>query len=85
MTALLARASAALSPRQSDSCRSSDEDIANYVATRDPLDKAGAYGIQGRGGLLVASISGDFYTVMGLPLARIGAALRELGYNVLVP
>jgi len=63
----------------------SDEDIANYVATRDPLDKAGAYGIQGRGGLLVASISGDFYTVMGLPLARIGAALRELGYNVLVP
>lgn len=63
----------------------SDADIANYVASRDPLDKAGAYGIQGRGALLVASISGDFYTVMGLPLARIGAALRELGYNILVP
>ena len=61
-----------------------DEDIAAYVATGDPLDKAGAYGIQGRGGLLVASISGDFYTVMGLPLARVGGALRELGYNVLV-
>ena len=62
--------------------RLSDADIAAYVATGDPLDKAGAYGIQGRGGMLVSSISGDFYTVMGLPLARIGAALRELGYDV---
>lgn len=60
-----------------------DRDIAAYVASGDPLDKAGAYGIQGRGGLLVSSISGDFYTVMGLPLARVGAALRELGYEVL--
>ncbi len=57
-------------------------DINAYVATGDPLDKAGAYGIQGRGGMLVSSIVGDFYTVMGLPLARIGAALRELGYDV---
>lgn len=61
-----------------------DEEIAAYVATGDPLDKAGAYSIQGRGGLLVASITGDFYTVMGLPLARIGSALRDLGYNILV-
>jgi septum formation protein len=61
-----------------------DDDIAAYVATGDPLDKAGAYGIQGHGGLLVSSIAGDFYTVMGLPLARVGAALRELGYDVLV-
>jgi septum formation protein len=60
-----------------------DDDITAYVATGDPLDKAGAYGIQGRGGLLVSSIQGDFYTVMGLPLARVGAALRELGYDVL--
>lgn len=60
----------------------SDEDIAAYVATGDPLDKAGAYGIQGRAGMLVSSIAGDFYTVMGLPLARVGAALRELGYDV---
>jgi septum formation protein len=57
--------------------------IAAYVATGDPMDKAGAYGIQGAGGLLVASIAGDFYTVMGLPLARVGAALRELGYALL--
>lgn len=59
-----------------------DEDIAAYVATGDPLDKAGAYGIQGRGGLLVASITGDFYTVMGLPLSRLGMSLRELGYDL---
>lgn len=58
------------------------DDIAAYVATGDSLDKAGAYGIQGRGALLVASICGDFYTVMGLPLARIGTSLRELGYDV---
>ncbi len=60
----------------------SDSHIASYVATGDPMDKAGAYGIQGRGGLLVDSITGDFYTVMGLPLARIGVAARELGYDV---
>jgi septum formation protein len=59
-----------------------DGDIAAYVASGEPLDKAGAYGIQGRGALLVASICGDFYTVMGLPLARIRVALRELGYDV---
>lgn len=60
----------------------SEDDINAYVATGDPLDKAGAYGIQGRGALLVSAIRGDFYTVMGLPLARIDAALRELGYDV---
>jgi septum formation protein len=60
----------------------SDADIAAYVATGDPLDKAGAYGIQGRAGMLVSSIAGDFYTVMGLPLARVGTALRDLGYDV---
>ncbi len=60
-----------------------DVAIDAYVASGDPLDKAGAYGIQGRGGLLVSSIAGDFYTVMGLPLARVGTALRELGHDVL--
>lgn len=60
----------------------SDSEIAAYVATGDPLDKAGAYGIQGRAGMLVSSIAGDFYTVMGLPLARVGTALRDLGYDV---
>lgn len=60
------------------------EQIDDYVASGDPLDKAGAYGIQGPGALLVASINGDFYTVMGLPLARIDASLRELGYRMIV-
>lgn len=60
----------------------SEADITAYVATGDPLDKAGAYGIQGRAGLLVSSIAGDFYTVMGLPIARVGVALRDLGYDV---
>jgi len=57
--------------------------IARYVASGEPLDKAGAYGIQGRGALLVASIAGDFYAVMGLPLARLGRAFASLGYELL--
>jgi septum formation protein len=60
----------------------SDLEIEQYVATREPLDKAGAYGILGRGSFLIESIAGDFYTVVGLPLARIGTALRELGYSL---
>ena len=58
-------------------------EIARYVDSGEPLDKAGAYGIQGRGALLVASIDGDFYTVMGLPLARLGRAFASLGYELL--
>lgn len=59
-----------------------DAFIDRYVQSGEPLDKAGAYGIQGRGALLVERIDGDFYTVMGLPLARLAAALRELGYEI---
>jgi septum formation protein len=58
----------------------SEAEINAYVSSGEPLDKAGAYGIFGRGALLVESVSGDFYTVVGLPLARLGASLRELGY-----
>jgi septum formation protein len=60
-----------------------DAEIDRYVASGEPLDKAGGYGIQGRGALLVERIDGDFYTVMGLPLARLAAACRELGYEIL--
>jgi septum formation protein len=58
------------------------EEIESYVATGEPMDKAGAYGIQGRGAALVERIDGDFYTVMGLPLGRVVGAFRELGYRL---
>jgi septum formation protein len=57
-----------------------DDEIADYVATGEPLDKAGGYGIQGRAAALVESIDGDFYTVMGFPLARFVRTLRRLGF-----
>jgi septum formation protein len=56
------------------------ETIARYVATGDSLDKAGAYGIQGRGAELVERIDGDFYTVMGFPLGDFVRRLSTLGY-----
>ena len=61
------------------------DEIAEYVATGEPLDKAGAYGIQGRAASLVARIEGDFYTVMGLPLARVIRALRRSGFELPKP
>ncbi len=47
-----------------------DEEIENYIETGEPMDKAGAYAIQGKGAVLVEKISGDYNTVVGLPLAR---------------
>jgi septum formation protein len=60
----------------------SDDEIAEYVASCDPLDKAGAYGIQGLGAALVESIDGDFYTVMGFPLGRFIRAVRRSGFSL---
>lgn len=48
-----------------------EDEIDRYIATGEPLDKAGAYGIQGRGAPLVRSITGDYYSVMGLPVAQL--------------
>jgi septum formation protein len=59
----------------------SPEDIADYVSTGEPMDKAGAYAIQGRGMRYVRGIEGDFYTVMGLPGARLWEFLRPILEN----
>ena len=55
------------------------QEIADYTATGEPMDKAGAYGIQGRGALLVKRIEGDYYNVMGLPAGEVYHRLKELG------
>jgi septum formation protein len=55
----------------------SDEDLRRYVATGDPLDKAGGYSAQGPGEALIASIDGDFLAVVGLPLKPVARILRE--------
>jgi septum formation protein len=57
----------------------SDADIAAYIATREPMDKAGAYGIQGYGATIVERVDGDYFAVMGLPLQLLVRVLRELG------
>ena len=57
----------------------SQEEIDRYVATKEPMDKAGAYGIQAAGALLVQGLTGDYFNVMGLPIAALARTLREMG------
>lgn len=61
------------------------DEISAYIATGEPMDKAGAYGIQGLGSLLVSRLEGDYFNVMGLPLFRLGRMLAEFGINLLLP
>jgi septum formation protein len=61
----------------------SDREIDAYIATGEPFDKAGAYGIQGIGGRYVTRIEGCYFNVMGLPLARLWVLLREFGWTEL--
>jgi septum formation protein len=60
----------------------SDREITDYIATGEPLDKAGAYGIQGKGALLVERIEGCFSNVVGLPLSLLLEMLREFGISL---
>ena len=60
------------------------EEIAAYVATGEPMDKAGAYGIQNLGAMLVESIRGDYFTVMGLPVCQLALALKGFGIDPLL-
>ena len=54
----------------------SDKEILDYIKTGEPFDKAGAYGVQDKGALLVSHIAGDFFTVVGLPIAKVYEVLR---------
>ena len=56
----------------------SEEEIRRYADTGEPMDKAGAYGIQGRGALLAEKIDGDYFNVVGLPVARLARALSDM-------
>ena len=58
-----------------------DRDIEAYIATEEPMDKAGAYGIQGFGATIVASVDGDYFAVMGMPLQLLVRLLARLGFR----
>ena len=61
----------------------SDEEIRAYIATGEPMDKAGSYGIQGYGAIFVDHLEGDYFSVMGLPLCALARMLAECGVSIL--
>ena len=58
-----------------------ESELRAYIATGEPMDKAGAYGIQGKGALLVEKLNGDFFNVMGLPVLRLSRMLGRFGVS----
>lgn len=58
------------------------EQIYDYIATKEPMDKAGAYGIQGKSAIYIKKIDGDYNTVVGLPIARLYTEMLELGIDL---
>lgn len=59
-----------------------EEEIDTYVASKEPFDKAGSYGIQGKGSIFVQNIQGDYYSVVGLPIARLVRELKQFDIDV---
>lgn len=56
-----------------------DTEISSYIATKEPMDKAGAYAIQGKGAIYIQRIEGEYHTVVGFPVARVYQELKEMG------
>lgn len=61
----------------------SDREIDGYIATGEPMDKAGSYGIQGGAALFAEKLVGDYYNVMGLPVCRLGKILKEMAPDLM--
>lgn len=73
----------ALSVTEVRLCELSDDEIRRYVATGDPMDKAGAYGIQGKASMFIESINGSYSGVVGLPMFETSQLLSQFGFQLL--